>query len=227
MKRVLSGPLNLLKKFLLSCSVLLFLSCSDVFTTSLAGWARRDPSSLIPSVTTGNVKELIELTENSPDQSLALLKGIRDAGANPELQAAALRTAANASGLGAAILRQADDINTIDDTNAKGIVVDALNGLSNLAEAGTVLEDILPDPSNTAAWDAFVDASSAEDLAMAAMVLLAGKAKEENDPEGYIDNFQTTTGPTEALAKELALAANAKHSGGGFLKDMLDGLHLI
>jgi hypothetical protein len=225
--RILFERLNFLKKFLLSCSALLLFSCSDFFTTSLAGWAGRDPSSLIPPVTTGNVKELIELTESSPDQSLALLKGIKDAETNPELQAAALQIAANASGLGAAILQHADDISTIDDTNAKGIVVAALNGLGNLVEAGTVLEDILPDPSKTAAWDAFIDVSSAEDLAVAAMVLLAGKAKEKNDPEGYIDNFQTTTGPAEALAKELALAANAKYSGGGFLKDILGGLHLI
>jgi hypothetical protein len=166
------------------------------------------------------------LTENDPDLSLALLKKIKDAGVNPALQAAALQVAANASGLGAAILQHADDISNIDSTNATGIVVEALNDMSNLAETGTVLEDILPSPG-TPAWDAFVDASGAEDLAMAAMVLLAGKAKEENDPENYIDNFQTTTGPTETLAKELALAAKAKHSGGGFLEDMLNGLHLV
>ncbi|MDR2144445.1 MAG: hypothetical protein LBP29_08760, partial [Treponema sp.] len=110
---------------------------------------------------------------------------------------------------------------------AKGIVIDALSGMDNVVETGAVLTEILPDPSDAAAWNAFVDASSAEDLAMAAMVLLAGKAREENDPESYIDNFQTATGPTEDLAKELALAAQAKHTGGGFLEDMLKGLHLI
>jgi hypothetical protein len=205
----------------------MFFSCGDFFTTSLAGWAQRDPSSLIPPVTTGNVAELLELTENSPDQSLALLKAIRDAGANPELQAAALRAAANASGLGAAIFRHADDISNITETNVKGIVIGALNSSDNVVETGSVLGEILPDPSDTAAWDAFVGVSSAEDLAMAAVVLLAGKAKEENDPEFYIDNFQTATGPTEKLAKELALAAQAKHTGGGYLEDMLNGLHLI
>ncbi|MDR2049883.1 MAG: hypothetical protein LBP69_10560 [Treponema sp.] len=209
------------------CTAALFFSCGDFFTTSLAGWAQRDPSSLIPPVTTGNVAELLELTENNPDQSLALLKGIRDAGANPELQAAALQAAANASGLGAAIFRHADDISNISETDMKGIVIDALRGLDNVVETGSVLEEILPDPSDTAAWNAFVDASGAEDLAMAAVVLLAGKARGENDPGSYIDNFQSTTGSAEKLAKELALAAQAKHTGGGFLEDMLNGLHLI
>jgi hypothetical protein len=229
MKHILPGQLNLLKKVQLSCFAVLFFSCSDFFTTSLASWAQRDPSSLIPPVTTGNVKELIELTESSPDMSLALLKGILDAGTNPELQVASLQIAANASGLGAAIFQHADDISNINATNAKGIVVDALNSLSNVVEAGTVLEDILPSPG-TPAWDAFVAASGAEDLAMAAMVLLAGKAKDSGNPEGYISAFPTlpiTPGSPEEMAKELAGAARNNYSGGGFLEGILKGLNLI
>jgi hypothetical protein len=231
----MSGRLSLLKKLLLSCFALFFFSCTDFFTTSLASWAKRDPSSLIPPVTTGNVKELIELTESDPDMSLALLKNIDSAGANPDLQAAALQVAANASGLGTAILQHTDDINNINENNAKDIVIDALNGLSNVAETGTVLGQILPDPSSTepadiAAWDNFVAASSAEDLAMAAAVLLAAEAK--NAPKGasdYIEDFDPTTPatPTEKLAISLATAAKDKPSTGGFLEDLLKGLNLI
>jgi hypothetical protein len=204
-----------------------FLSCGDFFTTSLATWAQRDTASLFPPVTKGNVAELTELAENDPDWSLALLKDIAKTADSPELQAAALRVAANASGLGAAILQHADDIANIDEDNAKGIVIDALNGLSNAVETGAVLESVLP-PPGTAAWDDFVAASGAEDLAMAAVVLLAGKAKNSGDPENYIDTFPDPPAPgsTEALAKELADAARAGYGGGGFLEDILSGLHL-
>ncbi|MDR0586847.1 MAG: hypothetical protein LBG26_06375, partial [Treponema sp.] len=172
--------------------------------------------------------ELIELTENDPDQSLALLKGIDKAADNPELQAAALQVAANASGLGAAILQHADDIGNINETNAKGIVVAALNDLSNVTEAGAVLENILPDPSDPVKWGDFIAAASAEDLAMAAVVLLAGKAKESGDPGVYIDSFPVSPlpGSTEDLAKELAEAARAKPATGGFLEEILAGLNL-
>jgi hypothetical protein len=229
MKHILSGRFSLLKKLLLSCFALLFFSCTDFFTTSLASWARRDPASLIPPVTTGNVQELIELTENNPDMALALLKKINDAGANPDLQAAALQVAANASGLGTAILQHTDDIGSIDETNAKGIVVDALNSLSNVAETGTVLGDILPSP-DTQAWDDFVAVSSAEDLAMAAAVLLAAEAKTApGGASGYIDDFDPDVPgtPMEKLAVSLATAAKDKPSTGGFLEDLLSGLNLI
>jgi hypothetical protein len=206
----------------------IFFSCSDVFTTSLASWAQRDPSSLIPPVTTGNVDELILMTENSPDQSLALLKSIASTGADPKLQSAALKAAANASGLGAAILQHADDISTIDDSNAKELVIDSLNSLGNVVETGNVLASLLPDPADTANWNNFIDTSSAEDLAMAAAVLLAGKARESGDPENYIDSFPSSPQPgsPEALARDLADAARSKNSGGGFLEDMLNGLNL-
>jgi hypothetical protein len=213
------------------CFAALLFSCSDFFTTSLAGWARRDPSSLVPTVTSGNVAELAELAENDPDQSLALLKGIDASAADdPELQAAALQVAANASGLGAAILQHVDDIGNITEENAKGYVIDALNSLSNVVEAGGVLENILPDPTNadTTAWDAFVAVSSAEDLAMAAVVLLAGKARDSGDPENYIDTFPASPQPgsTEDIAKQLAEAARLKPSSDGFLEDILGGLNL-
>jgi hypothetical protein len=222
--------MNMYKKigFLPCLAVLVLnLSCSDFFTSSLASWAQRDPSSLIPAVTTGNVNDLILLTESSPDQSLALLRGIAAADPSPELQAAAITAATNASGIGAAILQHAGDISTIDASNAEGIVADAINSLSNAVEAGAVLESIIPipPPPPSTDWDDFVAEASAEDLAMAAVVILAGKAKDSGDPATYISAFSSTLGPSEELAQALADAALAKPDRSDLLEDLLDGLH--
>jgi len=210
--------------------LVLNLSCSDFFTNSLASWARRDPASLIPAVTTGNVGELIELTESNPDQSLALLRGIAAANPSPELQTAAITAATNASGIGAAILQHAGDISSIDSTNAEGIAVDAINSLNNAVEAGAVLESILPTPDTIPGsdWDIFVTTASAEDLAWAAVVIMAGKAKDSGDPASYISGFPASPAPgtPEALAKALADEALAKPDHSGLLGDILDGLNL-
>jgi hypothetical protein len=213
-------------KFLPFLAVLaLTLSCSDFFTTSLASWAQRDPSKLIPPVNAGNVGDLILLTESSPDQSLALLERIAGANAanpSPELQTAAVTAATNASGIGTAILQHAGDITGIDATNVESIAVDAINSLSNAVEAGAVLESILPDPADPE-WGVFVAAASAEDLAMAAVVILAGRAKGSGDPAAYISGFTSTPGD---IATELAEAALAKPDHSGLLADILSGLKL-
>jgi hypothetical protein len=226
--------MNMYKKigFLPCLAVLVLnLSCSNFFTNSLASWAQRDPSKLIPPVTTGNVNDLILLTESSPDQSLALLERIAEANTanpSPELQAAALEAATNASGIGSAILQYAGDISSIDTSNAEDIAVAAINSLSNAVEAGAVLASIIPTPDLTPTpgsdWDNFVTTASAEDLAMAALVILAGQAKDSGDTATYISSFPAspTAGSPEALAKALADAARANISGG--FGDLLDEL---
>jgi hypothetical protein len=206
----------------------LFFSCTDVFTTSLGTWAQRDPSSLIPKVTKSNVQELIALTENSPDQSLALLYGIADAAnGNPALQAAALQAAANASGFGAALLKHAGNIDEIDQNNAGDYVADAIKDMSNLGEVSDVLLSTLPNPASPA-WNDFVESASAEDLAIAAAVLLAAEAKKSGDPAAYISASPPAI-PSDAfnLAEDLATAAAGTYTGGGFLNDLLDGLGLL
>jgi hypothetical protein len=218
--------------FILSVS---FGSCRQFFTTSLAPWAARDPASLIPTVTTGNVDDLLEQSANNPDQSLALLDKIADAVAKASaadaavLQAAALEAASNASGVATAILANTGNLlEALDnDDDIIPIVSTAIAGLSNLAEAATLLESILPDPSDTTAFNAFVAEASPEDLAMAAIVLLAAEAQASpGGVEVYIENYTSTSG---TLAVELAKAAAAAYtaSGGtGPLADILSGLNL-
>jgi hypothetical protein len=220
--------------------LVLFLgSCRQFFTTSLAPWAARDPASLIPPVTTANIQDLLEQSANSPDQSLALLDKIKDALATASaedqavLQAAALSAASNASGVATSILSNAGDLLNAMESGQQSdiisVVSDAIAGLSNLASTATVLADILPAPG-TPAFDDFVAQASPEDLAMAAIVLLAAEAQASGGVEHYITQFPPTSpNTTESLAVALAGAAAASYaaSGGtGQLADILAGLHL-
>ncbi|GHV94773.1 hypothetical protein AGMMS50293_10930 [Spirochaetia bacterium] len=212
------------------------ISCSQFFSTSLAPWAARDPASLIPPVTTGNVNELIEMAENDPDMSLEVLKRIKDAAQNADsdkagdLQAAALKAAANASGIGSALLQQAGNISELMDNadNAIDLIVDVLNSMNNLNAAGDNLVEILPTPG-TSEFDAFVAKSSADDLAIAAAVLLAAEAKSVSDSKDYLDSFDGSgTGPQVELAIALAKAADTKGMElSSSLKDILGGLNLV
>ncbi|AEJ19298.1 hypothetical protein [Gracilinema caldarium] len=233
----------LLKKhlslFLIGFISLLFLgSCRQFFTTSLAPWAARDPSSLIPTVSSDNIKELLEKSANNPDQSLALLDKIADAVAAASaadaavLQAAALEVASNASGVATAVLSNTGDLlEALDnDDDIIPIVSTAIAGLSNLGESAALLAQILPDPG-TGAFNAFVAQATPEALAMAAIVLLAAEAQASGGVESYINSFDPNSPDpgTETLAVALAEAAATAYaaSGGtGPLADMLSGLNL-
>lgn len=214
-------------------------SCKQFFTTSLAPWAARDPAKLIPPVSTANIDELLEQSANNPDQSLALLDSINDALATASdadkavLQAAALTAASNASGLANSLLSNAGAL--LDAQKSGGdiiaVVSDAIEDLANLASTALLLAKILPDPSDTNAFDAFVAQASPEDLAMAAIVLLAAEAQAAGGVEDYINNFNpdSPSSDSEALAVALAKAAATSYaaSGGtGPLADILAGLNL-
>jgi hypothetical protein len=214
-------------------------SCTDLFSTSLASWAQRDPSSLIPEVTTGNVQDLINISENDPDLSLEVLKKIKAAAdrAGPEaaaaLQAAGLKAGANAVDLGSSLLNGIDDIANVGDPDeAKGMLVNAIDAMPNLAETGAALNGLIPDPSNTAAFNAFTATADLNDLAMAAAVLLAAEAKASGNSGGYIDNIDLAdpAKPPSALVQALAGAAKAKYDAGdgsGLVGDLLEGLGLV
>ncbi|MDR2094141.1 MAG: hypothetical protein LBP76_01315 [Treponema sp.] len=219
----------------------LLASCTQFFSTSLAPWAARDPASLIPPVTTGNVHDLIGTAENDPDMSLALLKGINDAmaGASAEekvkLQTAALEVAVNASSLGPSLLNKVEDSSALaeDPQKAKQMVLDSLNDMENLTSTADTLALILPDPSDEAAFGAFTDTADADSLAMAAAVLLAAEAKKEANSGDFLENFDpadTALSDSAKLAVKLAEAAKTKNDnnneGSGMLKDMLEGLNL-
>jgi hypothetical protein len=230
--------------FLPGMFLFVFTSCTQFFSTSLAPWAARDPASLIPPVTASNVKDLIIMAENNPDLSLAVLKGIRSAvnGASgkekAELQAAALQAAVNASSLGPVLLGNAGDISELADDSAAAqakaidIMLGALNSMKNLNSSADTLAAILPDPSDTAAFDAFLEKSSAEDLAMAGVMLLAAAANREPDPGAFINGLTPSSPPPSAslavrLAEEAMTKIQAGGGSGGMLEDILIGLKLV
>ena len=227
------------------------MSCTDFFSTSLAPWAARDPNKLIPAVTTGNVKDLITQAENDPDLSLAILKKIQSAanGASGQdlqtLQNASLEAAVNAAGLGQAVLGTASNLSKIDfsaeETTAadvQDIILKAVGSLSNLDSTGQALLAILPDPKDTETFNAWAENAPADDLAMAAVVLIAGEINKQNFTDSYgIDDYLSDLDPTlqnpeqtdnenMAMALALATAIGDRDDISGPLKNVLDGLKL-
>ncbi len=216
---------------------LLPLSCRQFFSTSLASWAARDSSALVPDITTDNIDELLALSASDPEMALAVLEGIEDAlvGASAavqaELQAAALVAASSASGVGPAILENAgsvlDTLSGGDDAVIINTVSDAIGGLDQLADTSAALLAILPDPTTEpAAFAAFVAEASAEDLAMAAVVLLAAEAQAAADVGTYIDSYTPVPGTLAVELAEAAAAAYAAEGGTGPLADILASLNL-
>jgi hypothetical protein len=222
--------------FLTALAAGLVFSCTGFFSTSLAPWAARDSVSLIPPVDAGNVQGLVAGAENSPDMSLELLKKIRDAanGAGGEeaaaLQTAALQAAVNASGLGAALLNSMNDIaGIIDNPESARDFTGVLNDMPNLEQAGAVLMETLPEPG-TPEFDMLVEKAGPDDLAAAAVALLASEAKGKG--ENFINDFDPSAADAGSarLAVALAEAAAKKYEAsdsGGLFKDVLGGLNLI
>jgi hypothetical protein len=215
------------------------LACTDFFSTSLASWAQRDPSSLVPTVTTGNVRDLVRRSGNDPKLSLEVLKKIKTAAdhAGPDaaalLRAEGLKAGANAVGLGSSLLNSIDDISNVGDpVEAKGMLVNTINIMPNLEETAAVLRGLVPNPANTDAFDAFIATADLNDLAMAAAVLLAAEAKASGDSAGYIDDIDlaNTAKPPSPLVQVLAEKAKEKYDAGGgkgLVGDFLKGLGLV
>jgi hypothetical protein len=210
--------------------------CSNIFSTSLAPWAARDPSTLIPDVTADNVWDLIDLAEGDPDLSLELLREIGSAvsGASgndrAELQAAGLAAAINASELGEELLRNLHGIGDLTgEAEIKALINGVLGSAGNLIPAGDTLAGMLPStpsPGNPE-FDAFAAAASGDDLAMAAAVLLASEAKKTGDNVEDMPGTYASTNTTIALAKALATAANNKPDVSDSIRDILGYLDLI
>jgi hypothetical protein len=205
------------------------LSCSDFFTHSLAEWAQRDPGSLIPEVTPGNVGELIRLSENNPGMSLEVLKGIAGSGkkSDPAMQAAALQAAANAADIANSLLKNISDMasGSMDSDASRSVMIDAVGDMQNLADTRAALLSILPVsvPPDPADYDGLDPA----DLAVAAMVLLAAEARRTGDVAWYIDSISPGSGTGNlAVIQAMAQSSKSRYTGGGFLGDMLDNLNL-
>jgi hypothetical protein len=231
----------MMKKIIISglLASLIFVSCTDFFTTSWGEWAARDPASLIRKVTASNVDELISMSENNPDLSLEVLKKISNAAGSAsgtektKLQTAAVTAAVNASNLTTTLMNNVSNVSALEDADAvKALVTNTLNSMNNLAPAADNLAAVLPDPADTGAFEAFVDSASADDLALAAALILAGEAKKS----GNLDDFSNynssnpTSGPLY-LVEQLAVKAKDKYdagdSAGSSLKDLLGALYLV
>ena len=218
----------------------LLTACRDFFSNSMAPWAARNPDKLIPAITVDNIDELLAMAENDPELSMAILKKLKEAvdhasgGDKLKLQNAAMEAAVNAAGLGQAVLGAAGKLTSLEgdttEEDAKKMVLDAVNGMKNLEEAGSVLFDTLPKPSDPNFSD-FTDTASADDLALAAVVLLAGEVKKNGDDmDNYVNHYQSGPTETEELAMALAIAAaldSREDELSGPLKDALKGLNLI
>ncbi len=229
-------------------AVVLCVSCQQFFTTSLGEAFARDSEDLVPEVSADNAADLADATQGDSDASLALLDDLEDliADADPDekadLTAVALDVASSASGLENTILQEGDELvdllqdGDLDDPAVQeqiyDLVEDALAGLDNLSDASQTLVSILNAPG-AASIDEIAAASSADDLAMAAILLLSSNASDDPDGvSGYIDSFEAESGTlseSEALAVALAEAAAAKYAaegGEGPLADLLSTLNL-
>ena len=231
----------------------LCFSCTDFFTTSLFPWASRNPNDIIPKVTKDNVDDLIELFENDPDGSLALLKKIKDAAGEAsgdeknQLLGAALEAAVNASGLGQAIISAAGNINNLkDEEDVRGMLLETMDKLTNLEETSAILSGMLPKPGDypdhpNPEFLEFCDKAKTEDLAMAAVVLLLGVASKScdgdfnallDDPLKFLDNKNLDFKDSVELAQAMALVAAIKGKDEILEKDsplrnILEHLNLI
>lgn len=223
-------------------------SCQNVFTTSLAKPFARDPASLVPKVTAKNAANVAAQVENDPDASLEVLEDLSSLVANSsgtkqtELVVLALNVSSSASGVGGALLQKVDPIADLlkdgdfnDDATQDelfAVIDSALSSMDNLSDSASTLEDILNTPGVTV--DSIKDTATADEMAMAAIVLLSNSASSGGGVSTYVDTLGTnktngTLTASEQLAIDLAEAAAAKYQadgGTGPLADVLDALNL-
>jgi hypothetical protein len=218
-----------------------FTSCQDFFSSSLFPWAARNSSSLIPPVTADNVDELIKMAENNPDLALAVLKGIQKGlkGASfseaGRLRAAAIRAAVNAVAIGPSLLGNLGEVSaSMNQDKAVKFVTDAVGDMKNLSAARDILAAITPDPQkDKKAFDAFISAAEAEELAIASLTFIAAEAKDKGDNmNDYVASFDSsrTLSVPEKLAVRFAAEAVLKTDEkkyNGSLRSLLEGLNLI
>ena len=228
---------------------LAFLSCQNVFTASLAKPFARDPSSLVPKVTAGNAAKVADQVKADPDASLEVLTDLSTLVLNAtgtkktELAVLALDVSASASGVGGSLMQtlsQKENTDLLKDgnfddpetkTKLYAAIDNALAGMNNLGDSASALEDILTTPGVSV--DTIKETASAEQMAMAAIVLLSNNASSGGGVSTYVDTLGSTAdadlSASEKLAKDLAAAAAAKYEaegGSGPLADVLKSLNL-
>jgi hypothetical protein len=226
--------------FALTAAVLLS-SCADFFTNSWGKNAARDPGTI--KVTSDNVNDLLREAKGDTKTSKGILDKIageleNNSNPDPTMQAAAVKAANQASGLGTTVLDSLDNLK-VDDPDAfnellKGIQ-DKTKG-NNLTGISGVIADSLPvSQSGTPVFQGdFIDNVSDSDLTILALALVLAEAeKNENSFENYIETWTAAgsqkkldgTGlePSErviaAAVNELANRPN--NDLGSMLKDLL------
>jgi hypothetical protein len=193
-------------------AALVLSSCMDVFATSWGSALKRDPNKLIPTVTASNVGDLLDASLGDTDFASTLLGKIDEAAKTAQgsdktaLQDAALKAAANASGLTTAILENAGTLLETGESDADitktidGILKD-IDGES-LRQIADNLRSVLD--TSQGAYRQGTKASN-EDLAVAAVILLLADAKEAGDLEDYLDSFASRKNLNPTSNEETAL----------------------
>jgi hypothetical protein len=233
-----------------ACAAVVSLSsCQNFFTTSLGEVFARDPEDLVPKVTASNAEEVAETVKSDPDASLAVLESLSELVSKAsttekkaELATLALEVSANASGVSGAFLDTFADKTDLlkdgdfenEDTKAElfSVIDDALSGLDNLDDSAENLETIL---TSGVSVDTVKETASADQMAMAAIVLLSNNATSTGtgSVSDYVDELGdkdvAERSESETLAIDLAEAAKAKYAaegGTGPLADILNALNL-
>ncbi|MDR2158633.1 MAG: hypothetical protein LBP23_01045 [Treponema sp.] len=103
----------------------LFVSCTDVMSSSWGAWAKRDPK--IPSITSGNIQGLLKAAVGDPEFAKALLDKITASAQSASgerkkmLEGAGISAAALASGLDTLILNGAGSLISSGDVDANAL----------------------------------------------------------------------------------------------------------
>ena len=205
------------------------ISCTDMFTTSWGGWAKRDRDTMEINVTADNIDSLMNKSANDPELQQAILRNLLKSQANAsgsekaKLQNAGTSLAINSSGLLMAVLKEVtslDDLDTMDHTGLADLFGRVLDNTLYLDGSSKDLLALVPDPvSDPAGFKSYTDNVGGSDLAMAAVLLLCSDAKASGDAQSYIDSFDGTATPDHPmtdLALELAKASVAKDPDGIF-----------
>ncbi|MDR1900593.1 MAG: hypothetical protein LBQ55_11325 [Treponema sp.] len=224
----------------------LFTSCPDVMSSSWGSWAKRDPR--IPSITSGNIKGLLQAAVGDPEFAKALLDKIiasakTATGDRKEmLEGAGISAAALASGLDTLILSNAGSL--INAAGSDDIDTDAMQAtmerIFNEAKGNnqTAIADELVELLSGEDWKnpnpAIMAHTDTDSLIISAMVLLIAESQKNHAGSfsAYLDDFadrQEDVDPSNSLTPyektALCLAAIVAGNVAG-MDDLFDFLKL-
>jgi hypothetical protein len=195
-----------MKKWIFGLAVLALLSsCADFFTNSWGKNSGRDPTF---EVTPSNVDRLLREYNGNTAASREILREIAgelEGNPNPALQAAAVKAAAQASGIATAALTDLGDL-LAKDTNDPDAAYNFLNGIKGKTTGNDltgISKDIVASlPVDTSSATPvfkgdFADKASSSDLTILVLALvLAESEKTPGGLDAYINKWTTPGGKT-------------------------------